>query len=897
MNMKSQKEDIKRKKRHFKNIALLFCPLLFLLIHYPAQSNAQEKLDLFIWAGQSNAQGWVGDAAHYPKDSLGLDESILLNWTFVDHHSSGGNWVKMQPQTGRFPEGHFGPEVSFARELKKHGFNPAIFKYTKGATGLARDWKAPGEGGMYDQMAEDLKSAIEKLEAQGYEVDVRGLIWIQGESDAGDNDASANYYQYLKRLIEHLRTDLLNQPNLKFVLGVDEQHPFVEKRPEVVEAQKKLAEKDTNITSTSMRGLPKADNTHLTPGGLAEHGKRLFHAFMNLSNAKSEVPADVDDLKVITYNIWNGFDWGKDEERRQRVQEWMKSQEPSITALQELNNYTTAKLKEDAESWGHDYSVLLKTSGYSVGLTSAFPIQVKEKIREGLHHGALHVKTAGIDILVVHLHPGSIKRRREESEILLTKLEEIKTDNSQYMVLGDFNAHSPYDTHLYDPNGYLLNRRRKSSAGKGLDGNIIMNELDYSVMSSFLAFPLYDVVRKYTTGMSERGTFPGRILGSVNDESTEQLISRLERIDYILVSPELYKRSLGAKIHNGKDNWFLSDHYPVEVTFGTGQENLDIGSMIQPISEENILSDPDFFNWGSSIIKGDDGNYHLFYSRWKRELGFTGWLTHSEIAHAVSDQPEGPYRFVDTVLQGRGGDSWDAITAHNPKIKYFDGTYYLYYIGTHSDDVPLDDEKLREVAKTGYSHPLWGVLRNNQRTGMALSKSLDGPWQRSKSPIVEPAGPITTLTVNPAVTQGPNGTYYMIVKGDKPNENRFIRNQALALSETPTGPFIVQEKPVIDTIDTEDSSIWYDESRNQFYALFHAHNFIGMITSSNGLDWQKATNYQVTTKRLNLDDGSILEPDRMERPFIYIEDGQPRVLTFAIKEGNDSYSVFVPLND
>ncbi|NBC65072.1 MAG: hypothetical protein GVY07_05330 [Bacteroidetes bacterium] len=882
--------------RYKKNLTLCISYLLLFIIVPPSHINAQEKLDLFILAGQSNAQGWMGDADNYPDDSLSLDESILLNWTFVDNQSSGGKWVAMQSQSGRFQQGHFGPEVSFARELKKQRFNPVIFKYTKGATGLARDWKAPGEDGIYDRMVANLKSGVENLEEQGYRVDVRGLIWIQGESDAGDEKSSKEYYQNLRHMIDHLRHVVLDQPDMKILLGVDEQHPFLENRPEVVEAQKKLAEEDSNITFTSMQGLPKVDTTHLTPEGLVEHGKRLFQGFMKMTNAPSEMALKVDNLKVITYNIWNGFDWGNDEERRQRVQEWMRSQRPSITALQELNNYTPAKLKEDAESWGHPYSVLLKTTGYSVGLTSAFPIQVKEKIREGMHHGALHLKTAGIDLLVVHLHPGSIKTRMEESGILLSKLEEIEMENPLYMVLGDFNAHSPYDAHLYDPDGYLLNRRRTNNAGKGMDGNIYLNNLDYSVMSSFLGFPLYDVTQKYTTGMSERGTFPGRVLGPVNSESAEQLISRLERIDYVLVSPELLKRSVDSKVHNGEENWFLSDHYPVEVTFRTSEEKLDIGSMIQPVSEDNILRDTDYFNWGSSIIKGDDGNYHIFYSRWKRELGFTGWLTHSEIAHAISDRPEGPYQYINTVLKGRGGDHWDAITAHNPKVKYFDGIYYLYYIGTHADNQEMDGALLREIAHTGYSHPMWGVLRNNQRTGVAMSKSLDGPWKRSENPIVEPAGPITTLTVNPAVTQGPNGNYYMIVKGDKPNEDRFIRNQGLALSETPTGPFIIQEKPVIDYIDTEDSSIWYDESRNQFFAVFHAHSFIGLITSTDGLNWRKATNYQVTPKRLNLTNGAVLEPGRMERPFVFLEDGQPRVLTFAIKEGDDSYSVFVPLS-
>ncbi len=550
-----------------KHFTVLIYNSLFLLILLPFNSSSQKNLDLFIWAGQSNAQGWMGDAAYYPEDGRKLDESVLLNWTFVDNESSGGKWVKMQPQTGRFSKGHFGPEVSFGRELKKAGYNPAIFKYTKGATGLARDWKAPGQGGIYDRMTKDLKSAIVALEKQGFKVTLRGLIWIQGETDAGNENTARDYYFNLKQIIHDLRQNVLNEPSLKIILGVDEQHPFVKKRPVVAEAQKRLAEEDTNIIYTSMLGLPKADGTHLNPAGLVEHGKQIFGAYIEMTEGRSEKYSAPDSLNVITYNIWNGFDWGKDTARRVNLQQWIKKQKPSVVALQELCAYTPEKLKEDAESWGHAYSVLLKTSGYSVGLTSEFPIQLKEKIIDGLHHGALHCKTAGVDFLVVHLHPGSIKRRMEETGILLRRLEEIKNENSRYIVLGDFNAHSPYDADLYDSEGYFMKRLRENNADKGINGNVFMNDLDFSVMASFLAFPLYDVVRTNTIGMDERGSFPGRILSTVNNETTAQLVSRLERIDYILVSPALNIKCIGAKVYNGKENWFLSDHYPVQAKF------------------------------------------------------------------------------------------------------------------------------------------------------------------------------------------------------------------------------------------------------------------------------------------------------------------------------------------
>ena len=159
--------------------------ITILLLGISFVAGSQEKIDLFILAGQSNAQGWQGDGAQYPADSEHLDKSIPLNWTFVDNTDSNGRGGTMQAQKGRFPMGHFGPEVSFGRMLKKAGCHPAIFKYTKGATSLYKDWKKPGQGGIYDHMISDLKSAIAQLQKKGYQVTVRGFIWIQGESDAG----------------------------------------------------------------------------------------------------------------------------------------------------------------------------------------------------------------------------------------------------------------------------------------------------------------------------------------------------------------------------------------------------------------------------------------------------------------------------------------------------------------------------------------------------------------------------------------------------------------------------------------------------------------------------------------------------------------------------------------
>ncbi|MFS4415924.1 glycoside hydrolase family protein [Maribacter sp. 2307ULW6-5] len=323
-------------------------------------------------------------------------------------------------------------------------------------------------------------------------------------------------------------------------------------------------------------------------------------------------------------------------------------------------------------------------------------------------------------------------------------------------------------------------------------------------------------------------------------------------------------------------------------------EDLRFDNRLEPITKDHIFYDSDFFHWGGSIIRDADGTYHLFYSRWR--MDFSAWLTHSEIARAVSDDPSGPWEYQETVLKGRGAGHWDAITAHNPKIKFFNGTYYLYYISTNPGHLNFTEEDLEATqGKSLEESPLRKLLRENQRSGVAISKSLNGPWHRLEKPIVEPSGPIETLAVNPAIAQGSDNRFYLIVKGDKPQVEGFVRNQAIAISGAPEGPFAVQPRAVMDKRDTEDMSLWFDEQRNRFYAIYHAHEFIGLLTSKRGVVWKNAEHAVVLNNTIMMKDGSILSPDRMERPFVYLEDGQPKTLCLAVKSGNSAFTVFLPI--
>ncbi len=289
----------------------------------------------------------------------------------------------------------------------------------------------------------------------------------------------------------------------------------------------------------------------------------LILVFVTFSVAFSQ-----ESLKVVSYNIWNGFEWGKDSARKEKVLEWIDTQKPDVVALQELCGYTKEKLSEDAKAWGHQYSELLKTSGYPVGITSNKPINVKERILENMHHGTLHCKTHGVVFLVVHFSPFSYKKRNEEAEIILSKLAEIRETQDKYIVLGDYNAVSPFDAEYYKGNEEMMASLKESEKKHEHVQNLFLDNLEYGAISSYLSFPLIDVVQKYTTGLDQRISCPTQVF---EEEKGEGRNPNSKRIDYILVSPELGKLCIGASVANGLETFYLSDHYPVIAKFDKAQ--------------------------------------------------------------------------------------------------------------------------------------------------------------------------------------------------------------------------------------------------------------------------------------------------------------------------------------
>ena len=113
-----------------------------------------------------------------------------------------------------------------------------------------------------------------------------------------------------------------------------------------------------------------------------------------------------ETLRFISYNILEGMKLDKAQNFDNFV-DWVKEKDPDFMALCECNAFTEESLTALAGRYGHPYAVLCKESGFPVGLTSKYPIELRNRLLEDvpLWHGAIHTRIKDINVVVLHLYP------------------------------------------------------------------------------------------------------------------------------------------------------------------------------------------------------------------------------------------------------------------------------------------------------------------------------------------------------------------------------------------------------------------------------------------------------------------------------------------------------------
>ncbi|PNW26475.1 hypothetical protein BKP44_16915 [Formosa algae] len=179
-----------------------------------------------------------------------------------------------------------GPSYSFSKEMIKD--NPitkiGLIVNAKGGTSI-EEWK-PGDT-LYNEAISQAKKAM-KLGV------LKGIIWHQGEANAGRADA---YMPKIKALIEALRKDL-NSPNIPFVAG-----QLSSDKPKRIEFNKMILELPTQVKNTAVvtsEHTSTIDKTHFDSASQRVLGKRYAIKMKELLS-KIKIKKMIKTLKVFRF--------------------------------------------------------------------------------------------------------------------------------------------------------------------------------------------------------------------------------------------------------------------------------------------------------------------------------------------------------------------------------------------------------------------------------------------------------------------------------------------------------------------------------------------------------------------------------------------------------------------
>ncbi len=232
-----------------KNIIFIFAIVSAALA--PAQDVPQQKLHVYLLIGQSNM---AGRAPFTEKEAEEIPRCLLLNaedkWepakNPLNRHSTIRKGLGMQK---------LNPGYSFASKMLEANEDISI--------GLVVNAKGGTKIEQWEKGTRFYKEAVRRAKEAQETGTLKGILWHQGESNAGNPDG---YLRKLEKLVEDLRDDL-ETPDLPFVAGqVKDVDPINEQ----------IAELPETVASTgfvSSKDLKTMDRWHFDAGSIKKLGE------------------------------------------------------------------------------------------------------------------------------------------------------------------------------------------------------------------------------------------------------------------------------------------------------------------------------------------------------------------------------------------------------------------------------------------------------------------------------------------------------------------------------------------------------------------------------------------------------------------------------------------------
>lgn len=300
---------------------------------------------------------------------------------------------------------------------------------------------------------------------------------------------------------------------------------------------------------------------------------------------------------------------------------------------------------------------------------------------------------------------------------------------------------------------------------------------------------------------------------------------------------------------------------------------------VGPRDTRNGLEDASMARWNywdGQILKGPDGRYRLFASRWDQSLGHVGWEKSLAVG-AVAKSPLGPYR--DTGLlwpTDEGGKGHNVIALRLP-----DGRYAVVVSETRNGDV--------------FTAP-----------------SIDGPWRKLGSITVDQS--LHNSLFTPGDTPGTGNpkpwhasNLSLIARPDGGFEIVQRSGQILISTTGILGPYKVMGDSVFrdlpglpqnDLSAFEDPVIWHSGGWYHIVVNHWRNRVAYHLISRDGITgWRfQGLAYEPGADFIRYTSGQVNHWNKLERPGVLIENGHVTALTFAVidtpkeeQKGNDGH--------
>lgn len=322
---------------------------------------------------------------------------------------------------------------------------------------------------------------------------------------------------------------------------------------------------------------------------------------------------------------------------------------------------------------------------------------------------------------------------------------------------------------------------------------------------------------------------------------------------------------------------------------------MNLSEKMKPVKMKAAFELENKYVWGASVVKGQDGKYHMFADVWDKTVPFhPGWLVVSRIVEAVSETPEGPYKYERTLFEQRGNMYWDGMSVFNPHVIKHNGKYVMFYTGT---TYPFSKKYVHENLDDASR-----VARSNKRIGIAVCDTPGGTWKRFDKPAIDISltGFDNFLTTNAAPCVMENGDILVVFKtrgylednGEMIDLHSDMQFNSCILDKDTYEVKYRGDKPLFGDVSLEDPFIWLENNKYYMIAKDMTGNVCGerqsgiFAESDDGLEWKLHYGEKSYVRTIKYEDGSEKTLGNMERPFILFDNGKMTDIYFASSDGN-----------